>query len=177
MKKFLLIIFSLILLTACLPQNRQELIINNINMKLTSPVFIHNSNLPSQFTCDGQRINPPLEISEVPAATKSLALIVDDPDAPVKTFVHWLVWNIDPKTEKIDANSIPASAKQGTTSAGKTGYFPPCPPSGTHRYVFKLFALDTLLSLTPNAGKDNLEQAMQGHILDSAELIGLYKRQ
>jgi len=145
-------------------------------MKLTSPAFTHNSNLPSQFTCAGQKINPPLEINEVPAAAKSLALIVDDPDAPVRTFVHWLVWNIDPKTETIASNSIPAGAKQGTTSAGKTGYFPPCPPSGTHRYVFKLFALDTMLNLTPNAGKDNLEQAMQGHILDSAELIGLYKR-
>ncbi|MCX6746288.1 MAG: YbhB/YbcL family Raf kinase inhibitor-like protein [Candidatus Parcubacteria bacterium] len=146
-------------------------------MKLTSSAFTHNSNLPSQFTCDGQGINPALEISDVPAAAKSLALIFDDPDAPLGTFVHWLVWNIDPKTETIASNSIPAGAKQGTTSANKTGYFPPCPPSGDHRYVFKLFALDTLLNLTPNAGKDNLEQAMQGHILDSAELIGLYKRQ
>jgi Raf kinase inhibitor-like YbhB/YbcL family protein len=105
-----------------------------------------------------------------------LALIVDDPDAPSGTFVHWLVWNIDPQTKSIAANTIPAGAKQGTTSAGKTGYVAPCPPSGSHHYIFKLYALDTMLDLTPNAGKDNLEQAMQGHTLDSAELISLYKR-
>ncbi|MCX6742901.1 MAG: YbhB/YbcL family Raf kinase inhibitor-like protein [Candidatus Parcubacteria bacterium] len=145
-------------------------------MKFTSSTFTNNSNLPSQFTCDGQKINPPLEISNVPAAAKSLALIVDDPDAPSGTFVHWLVWNINPQTKSIAANTIPAGAKQGTTSAGKTGYVPPCPPSGSHHYVFKLYALDTLLDLTPNAGKDNLEQAMQGHTLDYSELIGLYKR-
>jgi len=179
-------IFILIILifftSACVPTKQKpvykmNLILNNKDsMKLNSSAYKQGENIPSQFTCAGQGINPPLEISEVPALAKSLALIFDDPDAPSGTFVHWLVWNIGPQTKSIAANTIPAGAKQGTTSAGKTGYVAPCPPSGTHHYVFKLYALDTMLDLTPNAGKDNLEQAMQGHTLDSAELIGLYER-
>ena len=178
----LILVVSFFLLSACVPTQQKAPIyqmnfnLNDNIMKLTSSAYKQNKNIPSQYTCDGQGINPPLEISEVPSAAKSLALIVDDPDAPSGTFVHWLVWNMEPQTKSIAANTIPAGAKQGTTSAGKTGYFPPCPPSGTHRYVFKLYALDIMLDLTPNAGKDNLEQAMQGHTLDSAELIGLYKR-
>lgn len=149
---------------------------NNTSMKLYSSAFEQNKNLPDKYTCDGQGINPPLEISGVPAGAKSLALIVEDPDAVRGTFIHWLVWNIDPKTASITVGSIPTGAIQGTTSAGKTGYVAPCPPSGTHRYIFKLYALDTMLDLTPNAGRDNLDQAMQGHTLDYAELIGLYQR-
>jgi len=172
-----IIIFFLIILTSCVQSKTQEIFtIKNISMKLTSAGFLNNSNLPAKYTCDGQKINPALQISEVPALAQSLVLIFEDPDAPAGTFVHWLVWNIDPKTIEIAENSLPEGAKQGLTSAGRTGYVPPCPPSGIHHYTFKLYALDTVLNLTPNAGKDNLEQAMHGHILDSAELISLYSR-
>jgi len=175
MCKKIIIFFALIIFTGC--QSQQSILnINNIAMKITSPAFTNNSNLPNKYTCDGQGINPPLIIAEVPANAQSLALISDDPDAPMGTYVHWLVWNIDPKTTKIKENSIPQGASLGKTSAGTTGYVAPCPPTGTHRYFFKLYALDIKLDLTPNAGKDNLEKAMQGHILDSAELISLYKR-
>jgi hypothetical protein len=179
---FLILIVAIFLFSACVPVNppkpvyKMNLILNNDSMKLTSSAFAQGENLPSQFTCDGQGINPQLEIGDVPAATKSLALIFDDPDAISSTFIHWLVWNIDPQTTVIAENSVPSGAKLGTTSANRTGYVAPCPPSGAHHYVFKLYALDTMLDLTPNAGKDNLEQAMQNHILGYAELSGLYKR-
>ncbi len=178
-KFFILLLISGFILTACLPKQEKQtdLTIKDINMQLTSPAFEHEKDIPSQYTCDGQNINPPLKIEAVPENTESLALIIDDPDAPSGTFIHWLVWNIDPKTNKIEENSVPQGAIEGMTNFGETGYGGPCPPSGTHRYFFKLYALDTELDLTPNAGKDNLEQAMQGHILDSTELIGLYSRQ
>lgn len=174
---FIPAIFILLFISACAQkQITSDLNINNIAMKLTSPIFTNNSNLPSQYTCDGEGINPPLEISEVPLVAKSLVLIVDDPDAPITTFVHWLVWNINPKTTEISVDSVPSGSIQGANSARKSSYFPPCPPSGTHRYVFKLYALDIELDLAANTDKKALEQAMDGHILDSAELIGLYKR-
>ena len=170
-------IILIIILTACLPSNQSELTIKNLNMKLISSTFEHNKNMSAQYTCDGQNMNPPLQILEVPESAQSLVLIMDDPDAPIGTWVHWILWNIDPKTTEIAENSVPQGGIEGTTSFGKTGYGGPCPPSGTHRYFFKLYALDTKLDLTPNAGKDNLEQAMQGRVLDSTELIGLYARQ
>ena len=166
----------LFILLGC--QTQQPVLnINNIHMKLTSPAFTNNSSLPAKYTCDGQGINPPLTIADAPVKAQSLSLISDDPDAPSGTFVHLLVWNIDPKTTEIQENSVPSGANLGKTSFGTTGYGAPCPPSGTHRYFFKVYALDIKLDLTPNAGKDNLEKAMQGHILDSAEIIGLYQRQ
>jgi len=175
MKKFTALLL-LFLLSGCLPQKQLNLNINNLNMKLTSPAFINNGELPARYTCDGQGINPPLIITGVPSQAQSLALISDDPDAPSGTFTHWLVWNIDPKTTEIKENSVPSGANLGKTSAGATGYVAPCPPTGNHRYFFKIYALDIKLDLTPNAGADNLERAMQGHILDSAEIIGLYQR-
>jgi len=174
MKK-IIICWMFLFLTGCIQQS-VKININNIAMKLTSSAFTSNTNLPAKYTCDGQGINPPLLISEVPTNAQSLALISDDPDAPSGTFVHWLVWNIDPKTTEIKENSVPVGSNLGKTSAGRTGYIAPCPPSGTHRYTFKLYALDIKLDLTPNAGKDNLDKTMQGHILDSAEIIGLYQR-
>ncbi|MCX6743759.1 MAG: YbhB/YbcL family Raf kinase inhibitor-like protein [Candidatus Parcubacteria bacterium] len=168
-------IVLIVFLSSCTTRS-VNLNINNINMKLTSPVFTNNSNLPAKYTCDGQGINPSLTIVDIPDKAQSLALISDDPDAPSGTFVHWLVWNIDPKTTEIAENSVPTGSNLGKTSANRTGYVAPCPPSGIHRYFFKIFALDIKLDLTPNAGKDNLEKAMQGHILDSVEIIGLYKR-
>jgi Raf kinase inhibitor-like YbhB/YbcL family protein len=145
-------------------------------MKITSSAFEHNTLIPSKYTCEGQNINPPLSIKDIPAGAKSLALIVDDPDAPMKTWVHWTAWNISPDTSEINENSIPAGLVEGTTSFGRTGYGGPCPPSGTHRYFFKIFALDTMLDLKPGAHTANLTAAMKEHIIDKDEFIGLYKK-
>ncbi|MBI2426304.1 MAG: YbhB/YbcL family Raf kinase inhibitor-like protein [Candidatus Kerfeldbacteria bacterium] len=145
-------------------------------MKLISSAFEHNQTIPSTYTCDGRDVNPPLAIADVPANTKSLALIVDDPDAPAGTWVHWVVWNIDPHITEITENSVPSGATEGTTSFGKTGYGGPCPPSGTHRYFFKLAALDRALELSFNATAADLEHAMDGHVLASAERMGVYAR-
>lgn len=144
-------------------------------MQLTSPEFKNMGFIPAKFTCDGQDINPTLEINGVPEAAKSLVLIVDDPDAPRSTWVHWVVFNIPPAAGRIGEGSIPG--KQAINTAGQSSYHGPCPPSGTHRYFFKLYALDTLLNLKENdTDKGWLEKAMQGHILNKAELIGLYSR-
>ena len=142
-------------------------------MKLTSPEFSNNDFIPKKFTCEGEDINPALIIAGVPANTKSLALIVDDPDAPMGIWVHWVVYNI-PKISRIDENNIPG--KQGMNDFGRQDYGGPCPPSGTHRYFFKIYALDSELNLKAGLSKKELEKAMQGHILDKAELIGLYKK-
>lgn len=146
-------------------------------MRITSEEFNNCEYMPPDFTCDGENINPPFEIHDVPDHTRSLALIMDDPDAPGGSFVHWLVWNIPPETKEIDGgNSIPLDAVCGTTSFGRIGYGGPCPPSGEHRYFFKLYALDIILDLPETANKNNLEKAMQDHILDKAELVGIYER-
>lgn len=149
----------------------------NGNMIITSPSFQDNGSIPSKYTCDGENVNPPLVIKDVPSGTKSLTLIVDDPDAPRGTWVHWIVWNIDPQTTQISERSVPAQASEGQTDFGKPGYGGPCPPSGTHRYFFKVYALDTTLDLSLQADKAELEKAMEGHVLDKAELIGLYSRE
>jgi Raf kinase inhibitor-like YbhB/YbcL family protein len=145
-------------------------------LKLSSTAFQHNGLIPSKYTCDGADINPPLMMENAPQSTKSLALIVDDPDAPAGTWVHWVMWNISPSTNDIKENTIPQGAEQGTNDFRKRSYGGPCPPSGTHRYFFKLYALDTILSLAPNTTKASLEKAMKGHIAAQGELIGLYKR-
>ena len=142
-------------------------------MKLTSSDFEHMEKIPSKFTGDGQDINPNLEISEIPENAKSLVLIIDDPDAPMGTWDHWLVWNISPKTSLIPENSIPGI--QGKNSWGKNDYGGPMPPSGSHRYFFKLYALDIKLDLSEGTSAEELEKAMQEHILDKAELVGLYR--
>ena len=142
-------------------------------MKLTSPDFENNKMIPRKFTCEGADVNPTLVIEDIPAGTKSLALIVDDPDAPMGTWVHWVVYDI-PVVSRIDEDSIPG--KQGMNDFRRKDYGGPCPPSGTHRYFFKLYALDKELALGERVDKKALEKAMQGHILDKAELIGLYKR-
>jgi Raf kinase inhibitor-like YbhB/YbcL family protein len=143
-------------------------------MKITSPAFNHNEALPAKYTCDGEGVNPPLSIADVPKNAKSLVLIFRDPDAPSGDFVHWTVWNIDPGLTEIAEKSAPGV--EGITSYGKSGYGLPCPPSGTHRYTFHLYALDTLLDISPRIDASQLEKAMKGHILDKAELVGLYSR-
>lgn len=145
-------------------------------MRISSPAFQHNQNIPSKYTCDGENINPPLQFSDIPGNAQSLVMISDDPDAPMGTWVHWTIWNIDPKTTEIAENSVPQGAIEGTTSFGETGYGGPCPPSGTHRYFFKLYALDTKLDLPTTTNAQDLKKSLQGHILAQAELIGLYKR-
>lgn len=142
-------------------------------MKLTSPAFENNKSIPKKYTCEGEDVNPPLEIEEMSSGAKSLALIVDDPDAPMGTWVHWVVYDI-PTVSRIDEDSVPGT--QGYNDFRKTDYGGPCPPSGTHRYFFKLYALDAKLALKEGVRKEELEKAMEGHVLGKAELVGLYKK-
>ena len=144
-------------------------------MKLTSPVFRHNGAFPKKFTCNGEGANPALDISDVPDHAKSLALVLRDPDAVEGIFIHWLVWNIDPKTEHIEVDSVPKGAVQGRNTDGKNEYTAPCPPSGTHRYIFTLYALDTRLNLPLSATVEDLNVALDGHVTDKTDLLGLYR--
>ncbi len=144
-------------------------------MKISSPVFGHKGTIPAKYTCDGANISPALTIEGVPDGARSLVLIVDDPDAPSGTWVHWVVWNIDPKTRQLAEGAVGA-AEEGVNDFRKRDYGGPCPPSGTHRYFFKLYALDTVLHPGDGASKAAVEKSMKGHILDQAEIVGLYRR-
>ncbi len=147
-------------------------------MKITSPSFENNGNIPPKFSCDGEGISPALSISGVPKDTLSLALIMHDPDAPMAGgFTHWVIFNMSPALKEIKENSKPESGVEGMNSSGKTGYTGPCPPSGTHHYQFKLYALDEMLKFDSSAKKTDIEKAIAGHILGQAELVGLYQRQ
>jgi Raf kinase inhibitor-like YbhB/YbcL family protein len=150
-------------------------------LKLTSPSYSGGSFIPEKHTCDGKDISPPLEWSDVPAGTRSFAIIFEDPDASAKTWVHWVLYNIPADQRKLEENisslkTLPTGAKHGINDFNKISYNGPCPPGGTHRYVMKLYALDKALDLDPGAGKTELLQAMDGHILDQAELVAKYKR-
>ena len=140
-------------------------------MHITSSAFEHNERIPAKYTCNGQNINPSLRIEDIPPGTQSMAIIVDDPDAPGKTFLHWLIWDIEP-TNEIAENTAPGT--QGRTDFGKPAYGGPCPPSGTHRYFFRVYALGTTLGLPEGSSRADVEQAMKGHVLAEAEIIGLY---
>jgi hypothetical protein len=145
-------------------------------MKLTS-IFSNNGMIPSRYTCDGENINPRLVIESVPTNTVSLALIMHDPDAPLPGgFTHWVVWNLSPKLKKIEEDSFPKEGIQGENGAKLKKYIGPCPPSGTHRYFFTLYALNSLLRKEPTFNKDELEKEIAGKIIEKAELIGLYSR-
>ncbi len=143
-------------------------------LKISSPVF--DGDIPRRYTCDGKNISPPFEIKNVPPGAKSLALILDDLDAPRKTFVHWILWNIDPAIKEIKENSVPEGAVQGKNDFKKNSYGGPCPPSRTHRYVFKVFALDVRLDLGANSTAVELQNAMKGHVSAKAQLMGRYSR-
>jgi len=143
-------------------------------LTITSPAFEHNQMIPQKYTCQGADINPPLEINSIPEGTQSLVLIVDDPDAPMGTWDHWIVYNIQP-VNKINENSIPGT--QAQNSFKKFNYGGPCPPRGTHRYFFKLYALDMMQVFKKAPSKKALEASMQGHILEQSVLIGLYAKQ
>lgn len=145
-------------------------------LSLTSPDFTTKGYIPSLYTCDGKNINPELIINDIPVKTKSLVLMVEDPDAPTGLWIHWLMWNIKPDVRVIKENSVPSGAIQGMNDFKKYGYGGPCPPWGTHRYVFKLFALDTVLKINAEASKSDIENAMNGHIIAKTELIGLYRK-
>ncbi len=183
MKKFVFIVILLLIVAigaVFLVRERQGVTPGIINvdttsMKIESPVFENSRKVPAKYTCDDKNINPPLVISGVPETAKSLALIVDDPDAPAGTWVHWTIWNMDPALTEIAEDSIPEGI-EGVTNFEKPGYGGPCPHSGTHRYFFKLYALDTILSIPETSNKEVLEKAMEGHTLASAELVGLYSR-
>jgi len=176
----LFVLFSFAVIGCSRSQDSSIIQYNNsevVSMKLSSPSFSDNGMIPAKYTCNGINVNPELAISDVPTAAKSLALIVDDPDAPSKVWVHWVVFNISPKTTAIVENSFPSAAVQGTTDFRTAKYGGPCPPSGTHRYVFKLYALDTTLSLSSSATKADVEVAMKGHVINQATLTGLYRQQ
>lgn len=149
-------------------------------MILTSPAFKHNGKIPQKYTCQGADTNPPLRIENVPVDSKSLALIMDDPDVPPhirkdRMWIHWVIYNIDPQTEFIE-EGVGDIATQGQNTSGQNHYEGPCPPDREHRYFFKIYALDALLNLSEGATKEELLKAMQGHIIAQAELIGRYEK-
>ena len=143
-------------------------------LAVSSPAFKDGGEIPSQFTCKGENMNPPLEIHGAPSSTKSLVLMIDDPDAPSGLFTHWLVWNIDPSISGIAQKSVPHGGVEGTNDFRKKGYGGPCPPSGTHRYAFHVFALDQRLSLSAGAKRRALDKAMTGHVIARGELTGRF---
>jgi len=154
-------------------------------LEIRSPAFTHNGEIPSRFTCEGEDISPPLEWSGIPSGTQSLALIVDDPDAPdpeapKMTWVHWVLFHLAPETEGLPegvaTKDLPDEVREGLNDWKSTGYGGPCPPIGRHRYFFKLYALDTALEGLKRPTKGQVEAAMKGHILEQAELIGTYEK-
>ena len=181
MKNWCFLITQMVLFSMIISANAEEV----KNMQLTSPSFENNKSMAKKFTCDGEDISPALKWSDVPEAAKSLALIVDDPDAPDPanprmTWVHWVLYNI-PVTvsslpERVKDKDLPPGTLQGLNDWKKTGYGGPCPPIGQHRYFYKLYALDMVLPDLAHPTKAKLEKAMEGHILSRAELIGLYQR-
>ena len=144
--------------------------------KISSLAFENDGQIPAKYTCDGTNVNPPLKIENTPSHAKSLALVFDDTDAPRGSYVHWISWNIDPGVKEVKENSVPEGAIQGMNDFEKNHYGGPCPPRRAHKYVFKIYALDTRLDLSPDSTKTDLEKAIKGHILAQAQLIGVYKR-
>jgi len=167
---FLLIVLTVALAgcTKDIPEQTQE----STPLVLSSPAFANNETIPDKYTCQGENVNPPLMINSMPEATKTLVLIIDDPDAPNGVWNHWVVWDID-NNPAIDENSIPG--RQGKNSAGNNEYTGPCPQAGTsHRYLFKLYALDSALDLEEGATKAEVEKEMEDYIIDQTQLVGLY---
>jgi len=161
------------------PQRRPDM-----DMRITSDAFAHGAEIPAGYTCEGEDVSPPLTWSRVPAGAQSLALIVDDPDAPDPaaprmTWVHWVVYNLPPDglPEGVAPADLPSGTKEGINDWKRTGYGGPCPPIGRHRYFFKLYALDTVLPDLGSPDKARLLEAMAGHVLDQAELMGTYRKQ
>jgi Raf kinase inhibitor-like YbhB/YbcL family protein len=156
-----------------------------MTLEITSPAFSPNEEIPSKYTCDDKDISPALEWSGLPEGTKSIALIVDDPDAPdpaapMMTWVHWVLYNIPPSAtglaEAVESQDLPEGTKEGLNDWRRTGYGGPCPPIGRHRYFYKLYALEVVLPDLGNPTKKDLERAMEGHIIAKVELVGTYQR-
>lgn len=145
-------------------------------LRITSPAFRDNERIPAKYTCEGEDVSPQLVVENVPAGTKSLALVMEDPDAPNGLWVHWAVWNINPNIGIIAEHAEPRESVIGKNSWGHNRYGGPCPPSGTHRYIFRLYALNATLDLAGSASRDQLDEAMYRHILAEALLTGLYAK-
>lgn len=169
-----------VILLAITQLNRRENTISKTTMdkisqiSVASPAFTQGGEIPKKYSCDGEGINPPLSIDDVPAQAKSLVLIVDDPDAPRGIFTHWLLFNINPETRAINENSVPGEA--GINDAGKYEFVGLCPPAGQHRYFFKIFALDANLNLPKGVDRRQLEKAMSTHVVAEGEFMGTYSR-
>lgn len=152
-----------------------------VTLNVTSPAFEDGAKIPPKYTADGANVSPPLNWQEIPEGAQSIVIIADDPDAPMGTWVHWLIWNI-PAGEAGIRENVPSAealangAVQGTTSFNRVGYGGPAPPSGTHRYYFKVYAIDKQLDLAPEARKADVEKAMQGHILAQGQMMGRYSK-
>lgn len=177
MKMLVFILIILFIISGCAKKTTTHQTVNEEvnNMKLESEDFEEGKSIPKEFTCDGDDISPKLVFKDIPEEAKSLALIMDDPDAPGSTFVHWIVWNIPPDTKEI-LKGEKITYLQGRTGFGSKKYGGPCPPSGTHRYFFKLYALDTMLSLGEESTKAELKEAMEGHVVSEVSLMGTYQR-
>ena len=183
MKKILSLCFMLVIVLASCSSTETSTPEADMTLELKSDAFANGQSIPAKYSCIGRNISPGLAWSDPPAGTQSFALIVDDPDAPMGTWVHWVLYNI-PADSRGLAEDLPVTGKNvdpnaiyfGRNSSGKTRYDGPCPPSGTHRYFFKLYALDTIIDLLPGAAKDELLREMQGHILAQGELMGTFSK-
>lgn len=142
-------------------------------MQISSPEFKDGETIPEKFTCRGNGVNPTIRINDVPTETQSLVLIVRDPDAPSGDFIHWLLWNISPERTEIAENGMPEEAISGKNSSGSTGFVPPCPPAGIHRYKFQFFALNSAVKLPKTAGIAELESIISDKVIEESSLIGL----
>ena len=173
---------STVVLIACCGPRREE-VTNTMStataartdVTVTSPAFVNEGEIPKRYACDGEALSPPLSLSVAPAGSKSLALIMTDPDAPGGLFTHWVVWNIPIGTTSIAEGQVP-SGSEGKNDFGRTGYGAPCPPSGSHRYIFDVYALDSTLELAPDSGRKDVEKAMRGHLLAKGQILGTYRK-
>ena len=178
----LLIGAFVIVLSACASTTSTEAAVTN-QLTITSDAFASGQSIPAKYSCIGRNISPPLAWNEPPTGTKSFTLIMDDPDAPIGTWVHWVLYNI-PLTNRELQEDLPLTGKNvdpnaiyvGKNSSGNIGYDGPCPPGGTHRYFFKVYALDTTINLLPGATKEQVLKEMDGHILAQGELVGTFSK-
>lgn len=177
--KLLLLVSLLVIVSGCTTKEKE---INNMEKISISSEEFKNGTIPDEYTCEGEDISPPLSWQGLPAGTKSIALIADDPDASGRAFVHWVIYNIPANTQKLEKGmpkkeKLDDGSRQGMTDFGRAGYGGPCPPPGKpHRYFFKIYAIDKMLDLPSGASKEDVEAAMKGHVLAKGELIGKYAR-
>jgi Raf kinase inhibitor-like YbhB/YbcL family protein len=183
-RRLLVLVVPVLLFCSCKEQEQPDyppIGGTKMDLKVTSSAFEEGGLIPPKYTCDGADVSVPLKWENLPEATKSIALISDDPDAPMGTWVHWVLFNLPGETKELAENippdkTLPSGARQGTNDFRKIGYGGPCPPGGTHRYFFKVYALDGQIDLPAGATKQELLKAMQDHILGQGQLIGKYKR-